>query len=60
MKRLTGLGGIAVLAFATPAYAGFKLMPAGKAQPVGKLGLSVTPPNEWNRLGSKIGRNAES
>ena len=43
-----------------PAQAGFKLMPTGKAQLVGKLGLSVTPPNDWNRLGSKIGRNAES
>ena len=35
-------------------------MPAGIVQPVGKLGLSVTPPNDWNRLGIKIGRNAES
>lgn len=35
-------------------------MPAGIVQPVGKLGLSVTPPNDWNRLGTKIGRNAES
>lgn len=35
-------------------------MPAGTAQPIGKLGLNVTPPNDWNRLGSKIGRNAES
>jgi hypothetical protein len=43
-----------------PAQAGFKLMPTGKAQPVGKMGLSVTPPNDWNRLGAKIGRNAES
>lgn len=48
------------LLIAAPASAGFKLMPTGKAQPVGKLGLSVTPPNDWNRLGSKIGRNAES
>lgn len=35
-------------------------MPSGAAQPIGKLGLSVTPPNDWNRLGTKIGRNAES
>jgi hypothetical protein len=60
MKRLMGLGCIAALALSSPAIAGFKLMPTGKAQPVGKLGLSVTPPNDWNRLGAKIGRNAES
>ncbi len=60
MRRLIGLGCIAAFALATPAVAGFKLMPTGKAQPVGKMGLSVTPPNDWNRLGSKIGRNAES
>jgi hypothetical protein len=50
----------ATLLLATPASAGFKLMASGKSQPVGKLGLMVTPPNDWNRLGSKIGRNAES
>lgn len=44
----------------SPAMAGYKLMPAGMKQPVGKLGLSIVPPNDWNRLGSKIGRNAES
>jgi hypothetical protein len=60
MKRLIGLGCIVGVALASPAMAGFKLMPTGKPQPVGKLGLSVTPPNDWNRLGAKIGRNAES
>lgn len=45
---------------AAPASAGYKLMPTGTRQPVGKLGLSVVPPDDWNRLGSKIGRNAES
>ncbi|MES2291085.1 MAG: hypothetical protein V4530_15255 [Pseudomonadota bacterium] len=45
---------------ASPAVAGYKLMPTGTKQPVGKLGLSVVPPNDWNRLGAKIGRNAES
>ncbi len=45
---------------ASPATAGYKLMPTGTKQPVGKLGLSVVPPNDWNRLGAKIGRNAES
>lgn len=45
---------------ASPALAGYKLMPADQPQMVGKLGLTVTPPNAWNRLGAKIGRNAES
>ncbi len=60
MKRMIALGFLAPLFLAVPASAGYKLMPAGTAQTVGKLGLSVTPPNDWNRLGAKIGRNAES
>ena len=59
MKRLLFVVALTALVVA-PAQAGFKLMPTGKAQLVGKMGLSVTPPNSWNRLGSKIGRNAES
>jgi hypothetical protein len=50
----------ALVLSASPATAGYKLMPTGTKQPVGKLGLSVVPPNDWNRLGAKIGRNAES
>ncbi len=49
-----------LLASPVPAWAGYKLMPAGTAEAVGKLGLSVTPDSDWNRLWSKIGRNAES
>ena len=59
MKR-RAVAVLAMLAVATPALAGYKLMPAGQVQPVGKLGLSVTPGNDWNRLGAKLGRNAES
>ncbi len=59
MKRFMFAVALTALVVA-PAQAGFKLMPTGKPQLVGKLGLSVTPPNDWNRLGSKIGRNAES
>lgn len=51
---------VAALLIATPAMAGFKLMPSDTTQPVGKLGLAVTPGDDWNRLGAKIGRNAES
>lgn len=57
MKRVLIL---ALALAATPAMAGYRLMPVGKEQRVGRVGLMVTPPNEWNRLGDKIGRNAES
>ncbi|MBA3895842.1 MAG: hypothetical protein H0X36_01610 [Sphingomonadaceae bacterium] len=59
MKAL-GLALVIALVAAAPARAGYKIMYAGEARAVGKLGLSVTPPNDWNRLGDKIGRNAES
>ncbi len=58
MKRIILLAGL--LLATTPAIAAYRLMPAGREQAVGKLGLKVTPPDDWNRLGSKIGRNAES
>ncbi len=45
---------------ALPAAAGFKLMPTGKPQIVAKSTLSVTPSIDWNRLGARPGRNAES
>ena len=51
---------LALAAASTPALAGYKLMPTGHAQSVGKMGLSVTPGDDWNRLGTKLGRNAES
>lgn len=54
------VAGTALALFASPATAGYKLMATGTKQPVGKLGLNVVPPNDWNRLGAKIGRNAES
>ncbi len=43
-----------------PAHAGYKYMPKGKTVAVGKSELSVTPPMDWNKLGPRIGRNAES
>lgn len=48
------------LAVAAPAVAGFKLMPAGKPVMVAKSGLTITPANDWNKLGARPGRNAES
>lgn len=43
-----------------PAVAGPKLMPKNKAVTVAKSGLMVTPTIDWNRMGGRIGRNAES
>ena len=56
--RLIALGAVALLAI--PAQAGYRLMPAGTAALVGKSTLSVTPSQPWNRLGGRVGRNAES
>lgn len=50
----------AVLAFSAPALAGYKLMRAGVPEQVAKSGLTVTPGQDWNKLGGRVGRNAES
>jgi hypothetical protein len=60
MGRTIAIALVCASVVAAPALAGYKLIPAAKTQPVGMLGLWVTPPNDWNRLGAKIGRNAES
>jgi len=51
---------VAAALVTSPALAGFKLMPSGKPAQIRKSTLMVTPPRDWNRLGSRIGRNAES
>lgn len=45
---------------ATPAQAGFKLIPQGAKVSVAKSALTVTPSIDWNKMGSRPGRNAES
>jgi hypothetical protein len=50
----------AALILTTPAHAGYKLMPQGTPVAVAKSTLTVTPPRDWNRLGARIGRRAES
>ncbi|MBA2936493.1 hypothetical protein HZF05_20625 [Sphingomonas sp. CGMCC 1.13654] len=50
---------VAVLS-AMPATAAYHLMTSGTPEYVAKSGLSVTPSQDWNRLGSRPGRNAES
>lgn len=54
------LMGAAVLAMATPAGAGYKLMQRGVPETVRSSALVVTPTIDWNRLGAKVGRNAEA
>lgn len=60
MKRGWMIAGAAALLVATPAMAGFKLMPAGQSQLIRKSALSVKPGVAWNRLGARLGRNAEA
>ncbi|NWK98808.1 hypothetical protein DM806_24720 [Sphingobium lactosutens] len=62
MRMKSGWTAAALLALAvtTPATAGYKLMPSGTAVAVAKSGLTVTPGIDWNRLGARPGRNAES
>ena len=50
----------ALVAVATPAGAGYKLMPRGVPETVRSSALVVTPTIDWNRLGAKVGRNAEA
>lgn len=50
----------ATLAFATPALAGNTLVAPGTAVAVAKSALTVTPASEWNRLGARPGRAAET
>ncbi len=50
----------AALLFATPAMAGNKLIVPGERIAVAKSPLTVQPTSEWNRLGARRGRNAET
>lgn len=62
MKRFTRLT-LAVAAIglaAAPAIAGYKLIPANQPITVAKQAMTVTPTVDWNKLGARPGRNAES
>lgn len=62
MKRMSKLAlmGMAIGLAAAPAMAGYKLVPRGVPIAVAKSSLTVTPATDWNRLGARPGRNAES
>jgi hypothetical protein len=51
---------LSVVIAAPVSAGGFKLVLSGQTATVLKSDLKVTPPQDWNRLGSRIGRNAES
>jgi hypothetical protein len=48
------------LAVATPAFAGFSLVPQGQVAVVNKSTLKVTPAISWNRMRTKVGPQAEA
>lgn len=58
MKKTIAVAALLVLA--APALAGYKLMPRGVPETVRSSALTVTPSIDWNRLGAKVGRNAEA
>lgn len=60
MRKVLTIAGAAALLVSAPAMAGFKLMPAGQPQLIRKSPLTVTPGIAWNRLGPRLGRNAEA
>ena len=59
-SRLSLILGAVALTIAVPALAGVKLMPHGVAVAVAKSPLTITPAVDWNRIGARPGRNAES
>lgn len=62
MNKLTIILAAAAVALApaAPALAGYKLMPKSKEALIAKTTFAVTPDADWNRLGSRVGRFAES
>lgn len=62
MTRISKLA-LAVTAIglaAAPAVAGYKLIKANAPITVAKQAMTVTPSVDWNKLGARPGRNAES
>ena len=60
MKRAPMILAALALGLAVPATAGYKLLGPNQPVQIAKSLLKVTPQSEWNRLGKRIGRNAES
>jgi len=60
MNKMWVVAAAVALAMPGAAFAGAKLMAKGKPVAVAKSALTVTPPIDWNRIGARPGRNAES
>jgi hypothetical protein len=60
MKRTLIAAALVAILVAAPVYAGYKLVAQGMPTAVGKSTLTVTPARQWNRLGQRVGRNAET
>lgn len=58
--RFVPLSLVAALLLATPVLAGNKLIVQGQPIAVAKSQLTVTPDREWNKLGARPGRDAET
>jgi len=54
VRRITAIAGVIALVFVSPAFAGWKLMPAGS--PVEIKEMTVTPSSDWSRAGSRPGK----
>jgi hypothetical protein len=60
VRRFALSAAAAALLVGGPAAASNKLIPAGARIAVAKSPLTVQPASEWNRLGARPGRNAET
>jgi hypothetical protein len=60
MREVRVLLAMLILSVPAAGNAGYKLISAGKPVVVAKSDLNVNPDRDWNRLGGRIGRNAES
>ncbi len=58
--RFYSLGLVLSLLVTSPAHAGYKLVAKGMPRIVAKSLLTVTPPEDWNRLPQRPGKHAES
>jgi hypothetical protein len=58
--RFTTIIIAAMLIAIAPAHAGNSLIPPNARTAVAKSALTVTPGNEWNKLGARPGRNSET
>jgi len=59
-QAVLALAALIFLGISMPVIAGNSLISAGERKKVAKSDLSITPTSEWNRLGERPGRRAET